>query len=229
MTVTCIIPFRNEKYRIGGVLDALLKVKNISQIICVDGASTDGGSKFISTHYPQVELITLHTNVGKTGTVQAGIAAAKGEYILFFDADLSGVAPREVDTVLEAVLDDTSIDMVVFSRKTPRLITKLNRFDLIYTGERILKKKDIEVILEKGVSLFQLEIAINTYMMRNHKKIFYFSASHTNLAKTGKLGFIEGVIEDIKMFWQVCSFDPWNYFAQTLFFCKDELPPSHSL
>lgn len=227
MTVTCIIPFRNEKERIGGVLDALLKVKYISQIICVDGASTDGGSEFISTHYPQVELITLHINVGKTGTVQAGLAAAKGEYILFFDADLSGVVPQEVDAVLEAVLHDTSIDMVVFSRKTPRLITKLNRFDLIYTGERVLKKSDLKILLEKGVSMFQLEIAINTYMMRNNKKIFYFSASHTNLAKTGKLGFIEGMKEDFAMFWQVCSFDPINYFLQTFFFCKDELPPAN--
>lgn len=224
MTITCIVPFRNEKERIGGVLDALLQVKNISQIICVDGASTDGGSEYINTYYPQVELITLPTNVGKTGTVQAGLQHATGDYTLFFDADLSGVVPQEVDAVLEAVLHDASIDMVVFSRKTPRLITKLNRFDLIYTGERILKKRDIVTILEKGVSMFQLEIAINTYMMRNHKKIFYFSASHTNLAKTGKLGFIEGVREDIVMFWQVCSFDPWNYFAQTLFFCRKELP-----
>lgn len=225
MSVTCIVPFRNEKERIGEVLTHLLKAKNISEIICVDGVSTDGGSEYIRTHFPSVQLITLKENVGKTGTVQEGLKVAKGEYILFFDADLKGVIPQEVDAVLETVLNDASIDMVVFSRNTPRLITKLNRFDLIYTGERILRKSDLLKILKEGVSQFQLEIAINTFMMRNKKNIFYFSASHINLPKSGKFGFIAGVIEDLKMFWQVCSFDPINYFLQTFFFCRTELQP----
>jgi glycosyltransferase involved in cell wall biosynthesis len=224
MAVTCIVPFRNEKLRIGWVIDALLKVKNISQIICVDGASDDNGFQYVQENYPQVELVRLEENVGKTGTVQEGIKRAKEEYILFFDADLSGVIPQEVDTVLSTVLADPTIDMVIFSRNTPRLITKLNRFDLIYSGERILKKSTLIEILKKGVSMFQLEIAINTFMMSHHKKIYYFSASHTNLPKSGKFGLFAGLMEDIKMFWQVCSFDPINYFMQTFFFCRNELP-----
>jgi glycosyltransferase involved in cell wall biosynthesis len=223
MSITCIVPFRNEKERIGEVLTQLLKVNNISEIICVDGVSSDGGSEFIKANFPTIQVITLTENVGKTGTVQEGLKVAKGDYILFFDADLKGVLPAEVDHVLETVLNNSTIDMVVFSRNTPRLITKLNRFDLIYTGERVLKKRDLTQILKEGVSQFQLEIAINTFMMRNKKNIFYFSASHMNLPKSGKFGTISGLIEDLKMFWQVCSFDPINYFLQTFFFCRTEL------
>jgi len=223
MSITCIVPFRNEKQRIGEVLTQLLKVKNISEIICVDGMSSDGGGEYIRSHFPSIQLITLTNNMGKTGAVQEGLKVAKGEYILFFDADLKGIIPQEVDSVLETVVNDSSIDMVVFSRNTPRLITKINRFDLIYTGERILKKSDLSLILQSGVSQFQLEIAINTFMMRNKKNIFYFSASHMNLPKTGKFGLISGIAEDLKMFWQVCSFDPLNYFLQTFFFCRTEL------
>ena len=224
MKISCIVPFRNERERIGEVLTQLLKVKNISEIICVDGVSNDGGSEYIRNHFPTIQVITLKENVGKTGTVQEGLKVAKGEYILFFDADLSGVVPQEVDTVLEAVLHNPSIDMVVFSRNTPRLMTKLNRFDLIYTGERILKKDELTRILNEGVSQFQLEIAINTYMMRNNKHIYYFPVSHINLPKSGKFGLISGLVEDLKMFWQVCSFDPVNYFLQTFFFCRKKLP-----
>lgn len=227
MTITCIVPFRNEKERIGGVLTQLLKVKNISEIICVDGASSDGGSEYVRTTFPGVQLITLTKNVGKTGTVEEGLKVAKGEYILFFDADLHGIVPAEIDAVLEKVLRDPMIDMVVFSRNTPRLITKLNRFDLIYTGERILKKSDLAALLNEGVSQFQLEIAINTYMMRNKKRIFYFPVSHINLPKSGKFGMVEGLMEDLKMFWQVCSFDPFNYFLQTFFFCRNKLNVTH--
>jgi glycosyltransferase involved in cell wall biosynthesis len=221
--VTCIVPFLNEKERIGTVLAQLLKVPSISQILCVDGASTDGGSEYIIKEFPMVEVVTLPKNIGKTGTVKAGLEKAIGDYILLFDADLSGVIPAEVDTVLQSILKDDSIDMIIFNRTTPRLITKLNRFDLIYSGERVIKKSDLEIAIQ-GATKFQLEIALNTYMMRNNKKIFYFSASHTNLAKSKKLGMIEGIKEDVRMFWQVCSFDPWNYFAQTLFFCRNKLP-----
>ncbi len=221
--VTCIVPFLNEKGRIGGVLTELLKVPSISQILCVDGASTDGGSEYVRKEFPMVEVISLPENIGKTGTVKAGMEKAIGDYVLLFDADLSGVIPAEVDEVLQSVFNDISIDMIIFNRTTPRLITKLNRFDLIYSGERVIKKSDLEIAIQ-GATKFQLEIALNTYMMKNNKKIFYYSASHTNLAKSKKLGLVEGIKEDLRMFWQVCSFDPWNYFAQTLFFCRNKLP-----
>jgi len=226
--VTCIVPFRNEKERIGEVLTQLLKVSSIAQIICVDGASNDGGSEYVKKQFPQVELITLKNNVGKTGTVKEGMKKAIGDYILLFDADLSGIVPAEVETVLKSITQNESMDMIIFNRTTPRLMTKINRFDLIYSGERVIKKIDLEKAIINATK-FQLEIALNTYMMRNKKNIYYFSASHTNLAKTKKLGPLEGLKEDLRMFWQVCSFDPWNYFAQTLFFCRNKLPlTSHS-
>lgn len=227
-TVTCIVPFLNEKERIGGVLTQLLQVPSITQLLCVDGASKDGGSEYVKATFPMVELITLPKNIGKTGTVKAGLEKATGDYILLFDADLSSVKPSEVEAVLHEITTNPSIDMVIFSRTTPRLITKLNRFDLIYSGERVMKKKDLEVAIQNATQ-FQLEIALNTYMMKNGKTIYYFDASHTNLAKSKKLGFFEGVKEDVRMFWQVCSFDPWNYFAQTLFFCRNKMPTSRLL
>jgi len=227
-TVTCIVPFLNEKERIGGVLTQLLQVPSITQLICVDGASKDGGSEYVKKTFPTAELITLPQNIGKTGTVKAGLEKATGDYILLFDADLSSVKPNEVEAVLHEITINPSIDMVIFNRTTPRIITKLNRFDLIYSGERVMKKTDLVVAIHHATQ-FQLEIALNTYMMRNKKNIYYFDASHTNLAKSKKLGFLDGVKEDIKMFWQVCSFDPWNYFAQTLFFCRNKLPTSRLL
>ncbi|MFZ2026141.1 MAG: glycosyltransferase [Microgenomates group bacterium] len=227
-TVTCIVPFLNEKERIGGVLKELVQVPSITQIICVDGASIDGGSDYVKSAFPTVELITLPKNIGKTGTVKAGMEKAVGDYILLFDADLSSVKPNEVEAVLHEITTNPTIDMVIFNRTTPRIITKLNRFDLIYSGERVMKKADLALAIQNATQ-FQLEIALNTYMMRNKKNIYYFDASHTNLAKSKKLGFLDGVREDVKMFWQVCSFDPWNYFAQTLFFCRNKMPTSRLL
>ncbi|MFA4922913.1 MAG: glycosyltransferase [Ignavibacteriaceae bacterium] len=44
---TCIISVYNEKERVGNVLDQMVQVKNLSQIICVDSASTDGSADFV--------------------------------------------------------------------------------------------------------------------------------------------------------------------------------------
>lgn len=56
---TCIIPVYNEKERIGRVLDQMVRVKNLSKIICVDSASTDGSADFVKQNCPQVELVRM--------------------------------------------------------------------------------------------------------------------------------------------------------------------------
>lgn len=224
MSFTCIISVYNEKERVGNVLDQMIQVKNLSQIIVVDGVSTDGSADFVQKNYPQVELVRMAKNLGKTEAVMEGMKTAQGgEYILLFDADLTNVNHDEIDYVLDKIVKNPKIDMVIFSRKTPRFITKLNRFDLIYSGERVLRKKDLFEIFKTRPSKFQLEIAINKYMIDNQKNVFYFSSSNVNLPKASKFGRFSGLIEDLKMFKQVFSYSPKNYFLQRFFFCKNQL------
>ena|SRR3989338_1645879 len=223
MSFTCIIPFLNERERIGNVLNQLVKVKNLSQIICVDSASTDGGGDFVEKNYPQVKLVRMQKTLGKVEAVMEGLKIARSEYILLFDADLANVNHNEIDNVLDKVIKKPEVDMVIFSRKTPRLITKLNRFDLIYSGERVLQKKDLLEVFKTKPTKFQLEIAINKYMIDQKKNVFYFASSNVNFPKAEKLGRFSGLIEDLMMFKQVFSYNPKYYFFQTLFFCKNQL------
>ncbi len=223
LQISCIIPFKNEKERIGNVLSQIVQVKNLSQIICVDSASTDGSPDFVQKNYPQVELIRLTKTLGKSEAVKEGMKIAQGEYILLFDADLANVNHDEADYVLDKVVKNSGIDMVIFSRNTLRLITKFNRFDLIYSGERVLRKKDLFEVFKTKPTKFQLEIAINKYMTDAQKNVFYFSSSNVNPPKASKLGKFSGLIEDLKMFKQVFSYSPRNYLLQTLFFCRKKL------
>ncbi len=220
---TCIIPVYNEKERVGNVLDQMVQVKNLSQIICIDTASTDGSADFVQKNYPQVELIRLTKTFGKTEAVMEGMKIAQEQYILLFDADLTNVNHNEVYYVLDKIVKNPEIDMVIFSRKTPRFITKLNRFDLIYSGERVLQKKDLIEVFKTKPTKFQLEIAINKYMIDHRKNVLYFFSSNVNFPKASKFGRFSGLIEDLKMFKQVFSYSPKNYFLQTFFFCKNQL------
>lgn len=222
-TITCIIPFLNERERIGKVINEILKVKNIDQIICVDGGSIDGGSTEARKYIPKIEAIELPKNIGKSGTVKAALEKVKGRYVLLYDADLEKIDHKEIEHVIKKVKENENIDMIIFNRSTPRLITKINRLELIFSGERILKTKDLIEIFKTDPVGFQLETAINTYMIRKRKNVFYFNSSNTNLPKVGKFGYYKGIIRDFQMFWEVFRFDPLSYINQILFFARKKL------
>ena len=166
--ITCIIPFLNEGERITSTLSEIVKVKNIDQIITVDGGSTDDGYLAIKK-FPQVKFIKLKNIIGKTGTVAKGLEETQSDYILLYDADLTNVNYLEIESVINKITNDEKIDMIIFNRNTPRLITKLNRMELLFSGERILKRLDFLEILKTNPTGFQLETAINTYMIKNKK------------------------------------------------------------
>lgn len=218
--VSCIIPFLNERERIGKVIEEIIKVKNIDQIICVDGGSTDYGLIEVEKYIPKVEIIKLSKNIGKSGTVKSTLKKIKGEYVLLYDADLEKIDYKEIEFVINEIKKDENIDMIIFNRSTKRMITKINRLELIFSGERILKTKDLIEIFKTNPVGFQLETAINTYMIKNKKNVFYFDSSNTNLPKVGKFGYFKGVVRDIQMFLEVFRFDPLSYIFQLLFFAR---------
>lgn len=222
-SVSCIIPFLNEGGRIGKVVKEIIKVRNINQIICIDGGSNDEGYKEVEAFYPKVEPVRLSKNIGKSGTVEIALKKTKGDYILLFDADLEKVDFLGIETVIDRMMADEKIDMIIFNRQTPRLITKLNRMELLFSGERIMKTTDLKEILKFHPTGFQLETAINTFMIEKKKSVFYFDSTNVNLPKLKKFGSFKGIGEDIKMFWEVFKFNPLSYIYQLLFFARKKL------
>jgi GT2 family glycosyltransferase len=83
-----IIPNWNGKKFLQTCLDALAQqiYPNI-EVIIVDNASHDGSQAFIRENYPNVRLIELPENRGFTGACNAGIQAARGEYISLLNND----------------------------------------------------------------------------------------------------------------------------------------------
>jgi glycosyltransferase involved in cell wall biosynthesis len=221
-TVACIIPFLNEEGRLTSVLSEIVKVKNIDQIIAVDGGSMDNGYSEVKK-FPQVKLIKLKEKIGKTGTVEKGLQKTQSDYILFYDADLTNVNYLEIESIINKIINDKKIDMIIFNRDTPKLITKLNRLELLFSGERILKRSDFLEILKTNPTGFQLETAINTYMIKNKKNVFWVQSSNSNLPKVNKFGKIKGELNNLKMFWEVLKYDPLGYLYQLLFFARKKL------
>lgn len=107
--LSIVIPAFNEDQRLPRSLErihAYLETHFISaEVIVVDDGCTDGTAEIVknsSAEYPEVRLVSNGRNRGKGFSVRHGMLEARGDVVLFTDADLS--APiEEADKLLAAL------------------------------------------------------------------------------------------------------------------------------
>lgn len=121
MYLSIIIPAYNEQYRIIPTLEKVIyyiEKNNIyAEVIVVDDGSDDRTFTLIETFSKSHDCIrTLHNcqNEGKGASVRQGVLAAKGEYILFTDADNS--TPIEELNKLLPLISSREFDIAIGSR-----------------------------------------------------------------------------------------------------------------
>ena len=90
LKLSIIIPVYNVEQYLAKCLDSVLVGNAFTgQVICVNDGSTDGSASILKEYakkYPNVEILTQQ-NAGLSAARNAGIKAAKGEYIVFLDSD----------------------------------------------------------------------------------------------------------------------------------------------
>jgi len=99
-TVSIIIPAFNEEDRIGATIDAIRAAKLADEIVIIDDGSTDGTSKVALEK--NVRLVRRPRNHGKGAALNAGLAIALGEVLVFLDADL-GESASKAKPIIDAV------------------------------------------------------------------------------------------------------------------------------
>src|SRR5437773_3796197 len=119
--LSVVVPAYNEFLRIGKSLEKIrryLESKDFaSELIVVDDGSTDRTPELlreVAASFPAMRVLRNEPNRGKGFSVRRGVLDARGELILFTDADLS--APIEdADKLLEAI-KSSQADAAVGSR-----------------------------------------------------------------------------------------------------------------
>jgi glycosyltransferase involved in cell wall biosynthesis len=125
--LSIVIPAYNEALRIGPTLEHIrryLEAKNFTaELIVVDDGSTDGTAEVARQAGASIQglrIVRNERNRGKGFSVRRGVMEARGELVLFTDADLS--APiDETDRLLEALIQGRH-DAAVGSRALRELI-----------------------------------------------------------------------------------------------------------
>jgi dolichyl-phosphate beta-glucosyltransferase len=112
--ISIVIPAYNEARRLPATLDRLeayITGRGLrAEVIVVDDGSLDSTAQLVrerATRWPALCLVCAPANHGKGAAVQLGMAAARGRYRLFSDADLS-VPIDDLDKLLAPLREGTA-------------------------------------------------------------------------------------------------------------------------
>jgi SAM-dependent methyltransferase len=109
LTCTVVVPCRNERGHVPGLLDRIPEMGASTEIVFVDGASEDGTPDAIATEiaaHPtrQARLVHQGGARGKADAVRQGFAGARGDVLMILDGDLT-VPPEDLPKFYQALRD----------------------------------------------------------------------------------------------------------------------------
>ena len=132
-SITIVVPAYNEERRLPATLSALVSYLERSpggaaEILVVDDGSSDATAAVVEDFargHASVRLLKNPGNRGKGYSVRHGMLEAKGDWILFTDADLS--TPIEELDNLRAVAARTGADIAIGSRALDRSLISVHQ------------------------------------------------------------------------------------------------------
>ena len=132
-SLSIIIPAFNEESRLPGTIEALKRYLGRQQfdfleVVVVDDGSRDGTAALVertAAIWPVMRLLSNPGNRGKGYSIRHGMLDAKGDWVLFTDADLS-TPIEEVEKLLAAV-DRHHADVAIGSRALDRSLVSVHQ------------------------------------------------------------------------------------------------------
>jgi glycosyltransferase involved in cell wall biosynthesis len=203
--LSIVIPAYNEDKRIGRSLEEILRFVSgqdyRSEVIVVDDGSSDRTGQIVSgfiDRYAEsghaLKMLTNTPNRGKGYSVRRGVAAARGDVILFTDADLSSPiteAPKLIGPIVEGRADVT-FGSRALDRKLIGVRQSLVRdfggrvFNLFMRTITGLKFKDTQC----GFKAFRREGALPVFLAQRIER-FGFDPEVLYIARKRKLRLLE--------------------------------------
>ena len=192
----CIIPFYNESKHIDYVVNQLLLIPSLQRIVLVDDGSTDGGYNRVLN---KVQIFKSSHNEGKSTAVKRGLHHSHSQNVLLFDADFQCIEPNEIKKKITE-FEKNSLDMLILQVSGGNnFIDRLLLKEILFSGARIIRTRDLRNIYEQNPENYQLEVVINQYMRLQHKKVCWARSTIKNVHKIHKWGLLHGLIKSIKM------------------------------
>ena len=192
--VSVVVPAYNEEDRLEPTVRDIVayfrRVGRAAEVIVVDDGSRDGTASLVRSlggEFPEVRLLRLPANSGKGYAVRAGVVNARGNLVLFADAD--GATPIEEIERLEAAID-AGADVAIGSRAAQAAGVQVNTrfyrkvigraFHLLVQTLTVRGFQDTQC----GFKLFRGDVAQDLFT-RMHMKGFSFDVEVLLMARRG--------------------------------------------
>ncbi len=204
--VSVIIPAFNEEKTVAQVVTAARQCSLVSEVIVVDDGS--GDQTAVRAEGTGARVIRQTSNQGKGQALQAGVQAAKGNYLVFVDADLIGLRPEHLEQMILPVREggfDMSVGAIDRRRRWGSLFLRFfNHSRHPLAGTRVLKSDFWESIPVKYKRKYYVESAVS-YVAKERslrvKTVLLEGVSH--LVKEKKHGLLMGLFSRFRMCGQV--------------------------
>jgi len=166
--VSIVLPCYNEEGHVLAEVERICQAMDASgysyELLAVDDASTDRTLELLrgaEPDYPSMQVIAFHRN-GGSGTVRRiGTQSARGEIVVWTDADMTYPNTR-IPELVRALEADPNVDQIVGARTTEEGTHKLLRIPAKWLIRKIAEKLTNERIpdLNSGLRAFRREVAL---------------------------------------------------------------------
>jgi glycosyltransferase involved in cell wall biosynthesis len=189
--VSVIIPAFNEERTVGTVVRAVLGHPQVGEIIVVDDGSSDATTR--RAREAGATVITLPINRGKAGAMEAGVARAQHDIILFLDADCYGFSHDSITRIVTPVIEGRHIMYIGINSRKTFWLNRILHFFPILSGRRALRRELWESVPAEYKERFQIEIALNYFSHRFSPGTgFELVNGIRHIIKEAKHGFLIG-------------------------------------
>ncbi len=200
--VTAIVPAYNEAQNIANVLTVLKRVPEIDEIIVVDDGSEDNTADV--ARQLGVMVTQLPTNQGKGAAMMRGAQLARGDIVLFLDADLVGLTVPHVQQLLEPICrGDTDATVGIF--EGGRISTDWAQAVAPFlSGQRALRRQLLQEFDQWDVNGYGVELQLHRQLKRMGKApTAVLLHEVTQVVKEEKLGLVKGLAARMRMYWEI--------------------------
>jgi glycosyltransferase involved in cell wall biosynthesis len=230
---TIVLPCFNEQDHVMAEIERITAAMDASglpyEVLAIDDCSTDGTLDVLrqaEVKYPEVQVLAFRRNGGSGTARRIGTSRARGEIVVWTDADLTYPNER-IPELVRMLLDDAHYDQVVGARLTEEGTHKWLRVPAKWFIRKVAERLSNQKIpdLNSGLRAFRRSVAlpylrllppgfscvttITLAFLSNQHDIRYVPIEYRKRAGTSKFHFVRDAYRYIlQVLRMVMYFDP---------------------
>ena len=201
--VAVIVSAYNEEARIAHVLRAITNAETPTEVIVVSDGSTDRTAD-AARRFKGVRVVELPVNRGKGAAMSAGVEATRATVVAFVDADLEGLLPAHVDSIIRPILANQCDMCVGIFRGGKVWSDTAQRISPYLSGQRAMRRDFFASVPYLAELRMGVEVALNTAAKRRRARVMrVVLPGVSNYFKEKKLGLVKGTSARAQMYFEI--------------------------